>query len=654
MADTLTRRRALLAGVGAVVFPAIVTGCEALSTDPATRRSRKPSREADAKEARMLAELVKAGRLPPLDERLPENPLVVEPVERAGVYGGTWTTALLGPEDTPWLDKTVHYECLMRWRPDFSEPIPNIAESVEVDQDGRVYTFRLRRGMRWSDGAPFTAADIVFAVEDVLLNDELYPVAPSWLMAGDEPPRVEAPDEQSVRFTFAEPNGLFLANLASLIGAPLTSRPRHYLERFHQAYNPKATELAESEGMSSWTDLFFARANAAGNPDLPGLYPWIYTTALGEGTQMVAERNPYYWKTDPEGRQLPYIDRVVFHIVGNEQVILLKASNGELSMHARHINTLRNKPVLARGRDRGGFDFFELVPAIMNDLIIQLNLTHKDPVWREVFGNKDFRIGLSYAINREELIDAVLQGQGEPWQAAPRRESEFFDERFAKQYTEFDLDKANDHLDRAGLSERDRQGFRLRPDGKRVRFAVEVPSPALKDFWVDALQLIKGYWHEVGVQIDVKTEDRSLFYQRKDANAHDAVVWQGPGGLQDAIMDPRCYFPFSSESAYAVAWAAWFTSRGASGEKPPEPARRQMSLYRKLQATIDEATRVDLFRQILAIAADQFWLIGTVQPAMGYGIVANDFHNVPASMPDANVYATPGPTNPEQYFIAEP
>lgn len=601
----------------------------------------------------MLSGLVKAGELPPLAERLPDRPLVVEPVERPGVYGGTWTTALLGPEDTPWLDKTVHYECLMRWRADFTEPIPNIAENVEVDEGGRVFTFRLRRGMRWSNGEPFTSADVVFAVKDVLLNDELYPVAPAWLLAGDEPPRVEAPDEQTVRFTFAHPNGLFLQNLASLTGAPLTSRPRHYLERFHQAYNPKAAKLAESEGLSGWTDLFFARASAPANPDLPGLYPWIYTTALGEGTRMVAERNPYYWKTDPAGRQLPYIDHVVFEIVGNEQVILLKASNGELGMHARHVNTLRNKPVLARSRESGKFDFFELVPAIMNDLIIQLNLTHKDPVLREIFQSKDFRVGLSYAINREELIDAVLQGQGEPWQAAPRRESEFFDEEFAKQYTEFDLDKANEHLDRAGFAARDRQGFRLRPDGKRLRFAVEVPSPALKDFWVDALQLIKSYWEKAGVHIDVKTEDRTLFYKRKDAGEHDAVVWQGPGGLQDAILDPRCYFPFSSESAYAVAWAAWFTSRGARGEEPPKPAKRQMELYRQLETALDKAEQARLFEEILAVAKEQFWLIGTVQPAMGYGIVANDFHNVPATMPDANVYATPGPTNPEQYFITD-
>ncbi|HEY8456817.1 MAG TPA: ABC transporter substrate-binding protein [Actinopolymorphaceae bacterium] len=601
----------------------------------------------------MLARQVKAGKLPPLAERLPENPLVVEPVEELGVYGGTWTTALLGPSDTPWLDKTVHYECLMRWKPDFSEPIPNIAESVDIEADGRQYTFHLRRGMRWSDGEPFTSADIAFAVSDVLLNKELSPVPPTWLLTRNEAPTIQAPDDETIVFRFAEPNGLFLHNLASLVGAPLTAHPRHYLEKFHASYSDGVDAQAKQEGFSSWAELYFARASATSNPELPGLFAWIYTTPLGEGSRMVAERNPYYWKTDPEGRQLPYIDRVVFRIIQDQQVILLSASNGEFGLHARHINTLRNKPVLARSRKKGRYDFFDLEPSIANDMLVQLNLAHKDPVMRRMFGNKDFRIGLSYAINRPELIDAVVQGQGEPWQAAPRRESEFFDEEFAKQYTKFDVDKANEHLDRAGYARRDGEGFRLRPDGERIHFTVEVPTPTIKDFWVDAMQLIKGYWAKVGIDIDVKSEDRSLFYERKDANAHDAIVWQAPGGLQDAILDPRIYFPFSSESGYATPWAAWFRSRGAAGEEPPEPAKRQMQLYRQLEATVDEEERANLFRAILEIAKEQFWVIGTVAPSKGYGIVADNFHNVPESMPDANIYATPGPTNPEQYFISE-
>jgi ABC-type transport system substrate-binding protein len=655
MATTFSRRDLLRGGAGtALITTALVptmSACDLLSTTPEGRDADQPRSKSADREAPMLARRVKAGKLPALADRLPTKPLVVQPVEGAGVYGGTWTTALLGPADTPWLDKTVRYECLMRWKPDFSEAIPNIAESVDVDADGRQYTFHLRPGMRWSDGEQFTARDILFAVDDVLLNEEVSPVPPGWLVAGGKPAEVSAPDDATVRFSFAEANGLFLQNLASLLGAPLTSHPRHYCERFHRTYDEEVVAAAKAEGFPSWPELFLAKTSAAANPELPTVCAWVYTTTLGKGNRMVAERNPYYWKTDPDGRQLPYIDRVVFDIVQNEQVILLKASNGEFGMHARHINTLRNKPVLAGNRKRGGYRFVDLVPSVMNDLLVQLNLAHEDDAMQKMFASKDFRIGLSYAINRPELIRSVVQGQGEPWQAAPRRESEFFDERLAKQYTEFDLDRANAHLDRAGYAERDGDGVRLREDGERVRFTVEVPTPTVKDFWVDAMELIKGYWAEVGVEIEVKSEDRSLFYERKDANAHDAVVWQGPGGTQDAIMDPRSYFPFSSESGYAVPWATWFTSRGEAGTEPPKPARDQMALYRQLESTVDRDEQARLFREILAIAREEFWVIGTIAPTQGYGIVANDVHNVPASMPDANIYATPGPTNPEQYFI---
>jgi ABC-type transport system substrate-binding protein len=657
-------RRALLAGGGSLlaatsIAPAL-SGCSLLSTKPTGNRREEDdagaAERARAREAPMLAAKVEAGDLPPLLKRLPGSPLVVKPVDRIGVYGGTWQSVFLGPADTTWLWRTAGYDNLVRWTPDFTKVVPNVAKSVEVGGDGRTYTFRLRAGMRWSDGAAFTAADVVFAVNDVLLDADLYPDPPAWLLSGGKPPRVERLDETAVRFVFASPHGLFLENLATTEGKALTSLPRHHLERYHRKHNPDVAKLAEQEGFADWVKLFAARGSGPdaplANPDLPTLCAWKFTTTLGKGTRMVAERNPYYWKTDPEGRQLPYIDTVRFDLVGSDQVILLRAGNAELGMHCRHINTLRNKPVLARSRQKGGFKFFDLPPALMNDLMIALNLNHEDPAMREVFQNRDFRIALSHAIDRPELIKAVLQGQGTPWQGAPREESDFFDEEFATQFTKFEPDVANSLLDGAGYR-RDSDGRRLRPDGEVIRFAVEVPTPTFKDFWVDALSLIKKYWADVGVEIQVKNEDRALFYERKQANKHDATVWQGPGGLQDALLDPRWYFPFSGESNFATLWATWFTTGGRGGEEPPAPARRQMELYDQVVATADKDQQRTLFAQILQIAKEEFWAIGTVLPANGYGIVSDRFHNVPARMVDAFVYPTPGPTNPEQYFISD-
>lgn len=641
------------AGAGAAVFAASVAGCDRLSTDPT--RGENTDQEApdpDAKEAPMLAKLVAAGELPPVAERLPATPMVVQPTDRAGVYGGGWRTVLTGPAEAP--AATVGYENLMRWNPDFTEPIPNIAEAIDVADDGREYVIHLRSGMKWWDGHPYTADDVVFGYNDIIGNEELQPV-PEWLTVDGEPGDMEKLDELTIRILFPGPNGLFLYNLATPFGGVLSGRPRHYLEQFHQDYNPDVEQLTKDEGYASWMELFWAKADVWENPECPTVHAWRVKTPLAEGQRLVLERNPYYWKVDPDGHQLPYIDEVSYEVIADVEVIVLKVTNGELDMVDRYVNTEENKPVLARGRETGGYDFFDLVPSQMNRTMISLNLAHKDPSLREIFQNRDFRIGLSYAINRDELIAVVHQRQGESWQGAPRRESDFFDEEFAKQYTDYDPKLANEHLDRAGYSERDGEGFRLRPDGERIGFSVEIATGTPHSTWItDSLELVRDYWRQVGVEIQIKAEERSLFYKRKAANEHDVAVWQGAAGLTiDAMLDPRWYFPFSSESNYAIPWANWFTGAAEPTEEPPESTQRQMALYRDLRREIDPVVRGDIFRQILQIAKEEFYAIGTALPAEDYGIVKNNFHNVPNSMFSAWMYPNPGPTNPEQYFIED-
>ncbi|TDD68521.1 ABC transporter substrate-binding protein [Jiangella aurantiaca] len=646
----ISRRQLLQAG-GATILVTAVAACS--GGDDGEPRGGMSAPSDQPLEAPMLSERVTAGELPPLAERLPERPLVVEPVEQIGVYGGQWRTAILGAADSAWLDRTIGYDQLMRWDMDFTVPQPNVAESVEATDDGRRFTVTLRAGMKWSDGAPLTADDVVFWYNDVLLN-ESYPtiVVPTELTTADGTPAVVSKaDQYTVVMEFAAPNGLLEQYLAS--GGSFVAGPRHYLEQFHPTYNPDVAQLAADEGHADWVALFDAKADVWGNPERPVLTPWVVVQPLGDGQRVMAERNPYYWKVDPDGRQLPYIDRVVFDIVNDEQTILLRATNGELDMHMRHINNLTNKPVLAQNRETGGYDFHDLVRSTMNQMMISLNLTHKDPALREVFQSKDFRIGLSHAIDREELIAAVYQDQGEPWQIAPRKEAEFYDEELAKQYTEYDPDEANRRLDRAGYSQRDGDGFRLRPDGERIRFSVEVSNhePA----WIDSLELIKVYWAEVGIDMRTESEDRSLLLTRKEANEHDAAVWFGSAGLKDAMLDPRCYFPSNNIfSDYAIPWANWFVGKAEVSEEPPEPVKEQMSLYRDLIESIDRDRQTEIFREILRIAKEEFYAIGTVLPVGDYCIVKNTFKNVPSSLIETGTqYPSPGPTNPEQYFIAD-
>jgi ABC-type transport system substrate-binding protein len=647
----IDRRQFLKAGGAAFLITASVAGCDALSTDPAQRggnggQNGSAGQKAKGKEAPMLADRVKNGDLPPVEERLPSEPLVVEPTDRMGQYGGEWNSALLGAADTAWLVRTIGYENLTRWQPEvrafsIDEVIPNIAESFESSDDGTEFTFKLRKGMKWSDGEPFSADDLVFAQNDVFLNKELFPDPPFEATA-------EKVDDNTVRFTFKEPESLFVHRQATPSGELLVTLPRHYLEQFHKEFNPDVGQLVKKEDAADWVELFTLKSDIFQNTELPTLNPWVITTPLGEGSRVVAERNPYFWKTDPDGSQLPYIDRVVFDVVSDPEIMITKTLGGEMDMHVRHFNVPSNKPVIAENRDRGAYDFFDTLPSSMNTFMLALNLAHKDQTKRQIYQNKDFRIGLSHAINRQEIIDVVYQSQGEPWQGAPRPQSPFHNQELAKQYTEYDVDLANRSLDQAGY--KNSNGQRLGPDGKPIVVTVEFAT-ALVPEWPDVLELIQRYWREVGIKLNIRQEDRTLFYERKEANEHDAAVWLGDGGL-DVVLEPRWYFPFSTESNFAIPWATWFGSGGETGPEPPEAAKQQMELYNQINRTVDSDERAELMTRILQIAQEQFWVMGMNLTPPGYGIVKNNFHNVRQQMVDAYLYPTPGPTNPEQYFIS--
>jgi peptide/nickel transport system substrate-binding protein len=648
------RRRAILKGGGLVVVSATLAGCDFFSTDPETEEEPEQTGGAKGLEAPMLAALVERGDLPPVEERLPANPLEVEPAERVGVYGGEWLTALSGTGDHPWLSRTVGYDGLTRWSPDGIDLIPNLAEEWEVSEDGLTVTFVLREGLKWSDGEPFTVEDIVFAQNDVLNNPELTPIQDA------NRATAEAVDDVTVAITFTRPFAIYPLNQATglAVEAQLVNKPRHYLEQFHIDYNPEAAQLAEQEGLASWVELMDRRVGVTDgilhwqNPELPTMRPWRMIEPLADSGRVVFERNPFYWKVDPEGSQLPYLDRVVYEVIQDQEVILTRALNGDFDMHMRHFNTFQNQPVLAENRESGGYDFFETATGEMNTAIVALNLTTENPVLNEVFNNQDFRIGLSHAINRQEIIDVVYQQQGEPWQAAPRDDTPFFNETLAKQYTEFDVDLANEHLDAAGYR-RDGQGRRLGPDGQPIVFTVDIAADFRADH-PDAMEMVRNYWLEVGVDARIRTEQRELVQDRKNANQHDAIIWPGDNGGIGALLDPRWYFPFhQDESMFAIPWARWYETGGQEGAEPPPRIREQMDLYHELEATADAEGQYELMRQILQISQEEFWVMGLNLTPPGFGIVASSFHNVPEPVPNDTAHNAPGPSNPEQYFIEE-
>jgi peptide/nickel transport system substrate-binding protein len=654
------RRDLLRTGaLAAIAFEA--TACDLLSTDPSGRADDPPQRvDLAGREAPVLAEQVRAGELPALAERLPAKPLVVRPVDGVASYGGTWQDIVLGLNTTD-LYRKLAYDTLVRWDPTWTKVIPNLAESWQVDGDGRTYTFKLRQGVKWSDGHPFTADDVAFAYEGIIADPDLTPATSREFVSGGKLATFRQLDRYTFSFLFDEPNGMFLERLAAPGFA--TSRiilPRHYLQKFHPKYSTGAEALAREEGHENWRDLILAKGAAGtistdfwANTEIPTLFPWRVIKPLGEGERFELERNPYYWKTDPDGRQLPYIDRVSFQIVNNPEVLLLKTTNGEVDFNADPftVSTLANKPVLARSRDKGGYDFVEATDSRNNYVIMAFNLNHREQRLRNLFQNKDFRIGLSYAIDREEIIDAVFQRQGKPWQAAPREESEFFVRELAEQYTEYDVTRANDHLDRAGLTRRDGDGFRLDANGDRVGFTILVGADSAE--WISTVELIKRYWRAVGIEARSSTVAGELFIERQQANQYDVLAGSGISGMNDAILDPQWYFPYRASTGFAPAWGLWYESGGQDGERPPAAARRQMQIYDRIMRTVDPAERRKLFLELLRISQQEFYVIGTVLPTGNYGILTKRFRNVPRQLIYGWLYPMPGPTRPEQYAITE-
>jgi len=635
------KRRAFLAGASAVlVLPAL------------------PAIAADFKEADILKQKVSSKALPPVKDRLPENPLVVKPVESVGKHGGDWNMALVGGGSLSMLFRYQAYEPLLRYTPDWSGVTLNVAEAFDGNEDSTVYTIRLRKGMKWSDGQPYTTADVKFWY-DTILTDKRVAVNGQghWKTAG-KPAKLEVVDEQTFKVIFDQPNGMFPLQVAWSNSDHTTRCPKHYLEQFHIDYNPKADELAKQRGFESWIAAFqsasgFQDDNAffLNSSKKPCLHAWVFTIAPGENTERaVAERNPYYWKVDTEGNQLPYMDRIVYQMVADPQVLLLKVMQGEIDLMDQYIATPNNKSVLYDAREQGNYDFYTLTSTEANVMNFIFNFNHNDETKRKLFRNKDFRAALSMALDRQSLIDAVLVGQGAPAQPSIKQGDPLYNEQLATQFTSFDVEKANGMLDQI-LPKRDDQNFRLDEKGRRVTIIFEIDQA--RAVFLDLFQLVIPMFQAVGIDAQMRTMDRSLWETRvRQGRDFDATAHQfGANGGVAAMLDPRYYVPTDSNAMYAPAWQLWYLDRGnADAEEPPEETKKQLELYDKLKATSDPAGQQAIMKQILQGAAENFYVFGISQPPDGYGIVKNNMKNITRTMPNSFGWPTPAPTMPEQFY----
>jgi peptide/nickel transport system substrate-binding protein len=618
----------------------------------------RPARAQAPVESPSLQAQVDAGELPPIAERLPENPMVITPTDRPGQQGGDWNHALVGGGSLSMVVRYQGYEPLVRFTPDWTGIEPNVAESYEVGDGGRVYTFTLRKGMKWSDGEPFTTEDVRFWYEDIFLDPDVsQPGGQTYWTSGGEKGKLEVLDEETFRVTFVEPNGFFLSNLAWANQDQTVRAPAHYLKQFHKKYNPDADALAQERGLESWVALFLREAGVDEdnvffqNSDRPTINAWKFEIAPGEDTERaLAVRNPYYWKIDTEGTQLPYFDRVVYQMVADPQVLLLKTMQGEIDMMYQYIATPANKPVLFDNQEQGGYHFYTLKETAANVMVFQLNLNHVDPVKNELFNTREFREALSLAIDRQALIDVVFVGQGAPAQPSIAPTDPLYNDRLATQHTEYDSDAANAILDTL-LPEKDSEGYRLDSEGRRLSIIFELDQS--RTTFLDMFQLAIPMFQAIGIDAQIRTMDRSLWETRvREGREFDATAHQfGANSGIAAMLDARYFVPFSANSLYAPGWSLYFSDPGnPNAIEPPAEIKAQQELYKQLLATAEPEAQKEIMAQILENAADQFLVWGVSLPPDGYGVVKNDMVNTMPVMPNSFGWPTPGPSRPEQFF----
>ncbi len=556
--------------------------------------------------------------LPPVEDRLPDDPVVVVPLESLGRYGGTARIIAL--------DATMFYarEGLVTISADHKTVLPNLAKSWRYSADARTLTVELRRGLKWSDGHPFTAADCLFATNDLQLNDEFQPVTPLILRGL----QLHAPDPWTLVFEFERPSPLFVNYLAQ--SPDLFLAPKHYFEPFHPKYSgaDRVAERMREMGFINWPAFVDATRllrveESLDMPTLRAFRPVKITPVLQR-----FERNPYYFKIDPSGQQLPYIDAIEAEVVNEAAVAVAKASTGQLDFAAFTMPT-QDIPLLKLGEQTHGIRVNIWRRIHGSDVAIQFNFNHEDSELRALFWDVRFRRALSLAIDRDEMNEIIYFGRGVPRQVTVIPESDYFEPRFATAFTDFDVATANRLLDELDLRDVDGDGLREHPDGSQLTFTLEyVDTETPKQV---SMELVVSYWRAAGIDVRLKLIDRGLQYARAVGGTMEMTLWHADR-TSDILFPVRPDFwvprVIAASTSMWNEWARWYMTDGELGERPPPHIQQLQRWSDELRTTTDSGTRVELGKKILASNAENVWSIGTVGLAPHPVVTSRRLRNV--------------------------
>lgn len=608
------------------------------------------------RESPLLGNEVTYGLLPPVARRMPEEPLVVDLAAKGRAFGtsGGWIRTFITQRRNSRLAVVYGYARLVGYN-ERRELVPDILKEVR-EVEGRDFTLVLRRGHRWSDGAPFTAEDFRYWWEDVANNPLLSPSGPPrFMLVGGKPPAVEFPDPQTIRFVWEAPNPHFLAMLAAARPA-FIYLPSHYLKQFHARYTPESAlaPLIARHKVRNWAALHNALDDMfrMENPAEPTLQPWMAMTK-GSGSHLLFQRNPYYHRFDSNGVQLPYADGLDVNVM-SAGLIPAQVATGRADLQAEGLS-FSQVPVLVSGEESGGYVTRLWPTGNGAEIALYPNLNYNDPVWREVLRDVRFRRALSLAIDRRIVNRSLFFGLAREGGVGVLPESSLYKPGRDRLWAGYDPGRAAALLDGMGLRRHRGSLYRTLPDGRPLEVIVETAGE--KAEISDALQIVEETWRDIGVRLLVRTVDRDVLRNRVYAGQTMMAVWFGwDNGVPEPDSNPAELAPMTQETFSWPKWGQHYQTSGNAGEPATMPAAMElMELARRWARTTSPAERRDLWGRMLDIHADNLFAIGIVAETPQPVVVSRRLRNVPErALWLWDPGALFGIYRPDEFFFADP
>ncbi|MFP4589416.1 MAG: ABC transporter substrate-binding protein [Candidatus Acetothermia bacterium] len=470
------------------------------------------------------------------------------------------------------------------------EQEPELAKDWETSEDGRVYTFTLRKGVKWSDGEPLTADDVLFTFQDLHFNDDVESDTRSQLQVEVEGekklPEVEKVDEYTVRFTFPKVFAPALEGLTTPI------MPKHALEDKVHKLNPDVSEGNFNEVWSLDTDP----------EDLVTCGPFV-VEEFASGRHIILEKSPYSFYADEQGRQLPYLDQVTMLFVEDEETAVSKFLNGEVEALTFSSG---NYPTLKKREPDNDFTVYRAGPDFGTSNNIGFNYDVEDEGLRELFRNVKFRRAMSYAFDEETVVDNVFNGLAEPQWGPISKANTLYHNPDLKEY-KFDLEKAEELLDEIGVVDANGDGTRETPAGEELSFTLITDSGGVRE---EMATIFANDLKEIGVELNVQGQEFGSVINRMQDGDFEAVSMSLVGS-----RDPHgtAVNVFGSEGGFHY----WHWS---AEEDPTETEQEIDKLLSQATGTVDVEERQKLYGEYQRIMSEQLPVLFTVQPESLYAV----------------------------------